>query len=37
MTKRHVSVKSILLIDTIVAVVLSNVVWSYMYFKEKIT
>ncbi len=37
MTKRHVSVKSILLIDTIAAVVLSNVVWSYMYFKGKIT
>lgn len=35
MTKRHVSVKSILLIVTIVAVVLSNLVWSYIYFKEK--
>ena len=37
MTKRHVSVKSILLIVAVLAVVLSNVAWGYMYFREKIT
>lgn len=38
MTKRHVSVKSILLIVAVLAVVLSNVAWGYIYIlKKKIT